>query len=158
RGERDRYPALRVREQYEEALLRQPIPELSAWTAALLRRLVHLPRYRRYALDLPPSSDGGPPEPGVLREQWESGARLLCEFLAQSGEYASSLELQRQDPALDPVMDFLLNVKQGHCERYAAALTLMLRSQDIPARVVKGFRGADHLGDGAYVVRQSQAH
>jgi len=54
-------------------------------------------------------------------------------------------------------MDFLLNVKQGHCERFAGALALMLRSQGVQARVVAGFRGAEHKGDGQYVIRQNFA-
>ena len=44
-------------------------------------------------------------------------------------------------------MDFLVNVKQGHCERFASALALMLRSQGIPSRVVVGFRGVIALHD-----------
>jgi hypothetical protein len=34
----------------------------------------------------------------------------------------------------------------------------MLRSVGIPARVVKGFRGCEHLGHGHYVVRHRHAH
>ena len=64
----------------------------------------------------------------------------------------------RRHATVDPVMDFLVNVKQGHCERFASALALMLRSQGIPSRVVVGFRGADERGDGYYVIRQNQAH
>src|SRR5262249_5447691 len=52
----------------------------------------------------------------------------------------------------------LRNVKQGHCERYAGALALMLRSQGIPARVINGFRGCESQGDGQYVIRHSDAH
>src|SRR5262249_45022435 len=67
------------------------------------------------------------------------------------------------DPGLDPTEDFLRNVKEGHCERFATGLALMLRSAGIPCRVVKGFRGAEtrdgtRLGDGWYVVRHSHAH
>src|SRR5262249_378750 len=51
-----------------------------------------------------------------------------------------------------------LNVKQGHCARYAAALALMLRSVGVPTRVVKGYRGAEKQSDGKYVVRFNQAH
>src|SRR5262249_8443281 len=43
-------------------------------------------------------------------------------------------------------------------ERFAGALTLMLRSCNIPARVVIGFRGAENQGDGVYVVRKNYAH
>src|SRR5207248_10075954 len=41
---------------------------------------------------------------------------------------------------------------------FATALTLMLRSQGIPARVVLGYQGAEDQGEGLYYVRQSHAH
>jgi len=72
--------------------------------------------------------------------------------------------LERSDrDVADPTEDFLLNVKQGHCERFATGLTLMLRSAGIPCRLVVGFRGADAKNplepdNGWYVVRQSHAH
>jgi hypothetical protein len=55
-------------------------------------------------------------------------------------------------------MDFLVNTKQGHCERFASALALMLRSQGVPSRIVVGFRGADNPINGVYVIRRNQAH
>ena len=39
-----------------------------------------------------------------------------------------------------PVEDFIFNQKEGHCERYASALALLLRMKNIPARVVIGYR------------------
>src|SRR5262249_36196412 len=68
------------------------------------------------------------------------------------------------DLTADPTEDFLCNVKQGFCEHFATGLVLMLRSVGIPARVVNGFRGAEHQADedgnraGWYVIRQSHAH
>ena len=63
------------------------------------------------------------------------------------------------DPTLDPVVDFLVNRKAGHCEYFASALTLLLRSVGIPARMVNGFKGGD-WNDLAQVlyVRQKHAH
>src|SRR5947199_2707265 len=63
------------------------------------------------------------------------------------------------DPAVDPVEDFLVNRKEGHCEYFASALTLMLRALGIPARMVNGFKGGD-WNDLARVmnVRQKHAH
>jgi hypothetical protein len=88
----------------------------------------------------------------------ERVARALTNYLAGSGEYAYTLDLRRQDRSLDPVLDFLSNVKAGHCDLYSSALVLLLRSRGIPARIVKGFRGADDTGDGMFVIRQSHAH
>jgi hypothetical protein len=38
-----------------------------------------------------------------------------------------------------PLDDFIFNRKEGHCERYASALALLLRMKNIPARVVVGY-------------------
>ncbi|HEY7422995.1 MAG TPA: transglutaminase-like domain-containing protein, partial [Gemmataceae bacterium] len=131
--------------------------DLQEWTVDLLRRLGEQPRYR-----LPKEVRNALAEPGyslVLEpRQWEPVARALTNYLAGSGEFTYTLKLTRHDATIDPVMDFLVHLKRGHCERYASALTLMLRSVGIPARVVKGFRGVDNLGNGSYVVRHHHAH
>jgi hypothetical protein len=63
------------------------------------------------------------------------------------------------NPALDPVEDFLINRKEGHCEYFASALALLLRSIDIPSRVVNGFKGGDWNDvTKAMYVRQKHAH
>jgi transglutaminase-like putative cysteine protease len=60
---------------------------------------------------------------------------------------------------VDPVDHFLLQSRAGHCELYASAMALMIRSIGIPARVVSGYRGGEWIeGDGAYIVRKSMAH
>jgi hypothetical protein len=63
------------------------------------------------------------------------------------------------DPTLDPVIDFLVRRKQGHCEYFASALALLLRSIDIQARVVNGFKGGDWNELTSTInVRQKHAH
>ena len=88
----------------------------------------------------------------------EAIARAFENYLARSGQLAYTLKLQRKDKSVDPVEDFLFNTNAGHCEWFASALAMMLRSQRIPAQIVVGFRGCESLGDGRYVVRQSNAH
>ncbi|MDY3559574.1 transglutaminaseTgpA domain-containing protein [Gemmata sp. JC673] len=93
------------------------------------------------------------------REEYhERLARALCAHLATNPEFRYTLELKREQPKLDPVEEFLLHSKSGHCQRFATALVLMLRSQGIPAVYVRGFKGCEHLGDGRYAVKQEQAH
>ena len=41
----------------------------------------------------------------------------------------------------DSLYKFLIRERQGHCEFFAAGLTLLLRMNGIPARVVGGFAG-----------------
>lgn len=40
---------------------------------------------------------------------------------------------------LNPLEEFLLETKEGHCERYASSLALLLRMQGIPSRVMVGY-------------------
>ncbi|MGA2229464.1 MAG: DUF3488 and transglutaminase-like domain-containing protein, partial [Tepidisphaeraceae bacterium] len=63
------------------------------------------------------------------------------------------------DPDKDPLVVFLTDVKKGHCEYFAGAMTLLCQSLRIPARMVVGYRSDEfnELG-GYYVVRRSQAH
>lgn len=55
--------------------------------------------------------------------------------------YAVDFRNVTRDRNLDAIEDFFSNHQTGHCVYYASALTLMLRSQGIPARVVVGYRG-----------------
>lgn len=73
-------------------------------------------------------------------------------------KYSYSLNLRRTDEG-EPVADFLFNVQAGHCEYFASAMALMLRTQGVPARIVNGFQMGEYseISD-FYTVRQSDAH
>jgi hypothetical protein len=59
----------------------------------------------------------------------------------------------------DAVDEFWLDRRAGFCEHFAAAFVVVMRSLDIPARIVTGYQGADPPSrDGWQVVRQSHAH
>ena len=86
-------------------------------------------------------------------------ARALESHLRDSGKFGYTLEMNVIDPQLDPVEDFLVNRKKGHCEYFASALALLLRSIDIPARMVNGFKGGDWNNlTQSMNVRQKHAH
>jgi transglutaminase-like putative cysteine protease len=153
----ERYPMKRVRDNYLAKLIRLRFATLQPWTRDLLLRL-SLQGGTRLAPLHKALTERTVPDEVLPPMFWEQVARLLCDYLAQSGAYSYSLTSRRESATLDPVEDFLVNVKQGPCERFAAALALMLRSQGIPARVVKGFRGAEMITEGNYQVRQSYAH
>jgi hypothetical protein len=56
-------------------------------------------------------------------------------------------------------VEFLLRTRRGHCEYFAAGMTLLLRSLGHPARIVRGFRGGDYLEDrGTWMVRGMHYH
>src|SRR5215210_7139857 len=72
-------------------------------------------------------------------------------------DYGYSLEMKASGP--DPLADFLFTVKAGHCEYFSTAMTILLRTHGIAARVVNGFLPGEYNETaGAYTVRQSDAH
>ena len=59
----------------------------------------------------------------------------------------------------DPLGNFLFSTRTGHCEYFATAHVIMLRSLGIPARMINGFRLGEYNEWGDYfIVRQSDAH
>jgi transglutaminase-like putative cysteine protease len=72
--------------------------------------------------------------------------------------YAYTLDLSGPKTD-DPLAYFLFTRRAGHCEYFAAAMTVMLRDLGIPARYVGGFLPGEYndLG-GDYIVRASDAH
>ena len=115
--------------------------------------------------------------PGLVRlaKEWSAEEASAEEAPASSISYFRALKLERQfrsskqfryslqgqarNPQLDPLEDFVSEHRVGHCEYFASALVLMLRSQGIPARLVVGFKCDEwnELGQ-FYQVRQRDAH
>jgi hypothetical protein len=157
-GDDMRWPAPHIDNGYLVALLQQPVPQLEEWTIGVLRRLENSPNMLAAGSLPPPSLSGSERGFYLAPEQWEPVARALTSFLARGGGYSHSYERHWQDRGLDPAYDFLINVRKGPCEHFATALMLMLRSVGIPARVAKGYVGAESRGDGTYLVRRSHAH
>lgn len=72
--------------------------------------------------------------------------------------YGYTLQLPSKTPP-DPISNFLFVRKRGHCEYFASAMAVMLRSIGIPSRLVNGFSGGDFNDlTGQYVIRASDAH
>jgi hypothetical protein len=72
-------------------------------------------------------------------------------------DYGYTLEMKAG--GREPLADFLFNVRAGHCEYFSSAMTVMLRTQGVAARVVNGFLSGEYNpAAGAYTVRQSDAH
>jgi protein-glutamine gamma-glutamyltransferase len=57
----------------------------------------------------------------------------------------------------DPLADFLFQRRAGHCEDFATALAVLLRTLGIPSRVITGFFGGERTAN-EYVVRAGDAH
>ncbi len=59
----------------------------------------------------------------------------------------------------DPLAEFLFETREGHCEYFATAMTVLLRTLDIPARIVNGFQMGEYNDlNNLYTVRASDAH
>ena len=79
----------------------------------------------------------------------------LERHLLHDFEYARHVS---QSLNTDPVLDFLLRGRRGHCEYFASSLALLARAAGIPARVVMGYRVSERSPFGHYVVRERNAH
>jgi protein-glutamine gamma-glutamyltransferase len=82
-------------------------------------------------------------------------ARALENYLKTEFKY--TLELKEIQG--DPLAEFLFRTREGHCEYFATAMAIMLRTLEIPSRIVNGFQMGEYndLND-MYTVRESDAH
>jgi hypothetical protein len=104
----------------------------------------------------------GPEIPALARQvaagsanPWQIAERIEA-FLIR--EFRYTLDIARgNDP--EPLREFLLVRRAGHCEYFAAAMAVMLRTLGVPARVVTGFQRGEWNPYGQYfMVRASDAH
>jgi hypothetical protein len=84
-------------------------------------------------------------------------ARALEKYLQT--QFGYTLDLQVGKDGRDPLPDFLFNIRAGHCEYFATAMVIMLRTQGIAARVVNGFQTGEYNDTAnVYTVTQADAH
>ncbi len=82
-------------------------------------------------------------------------AKLIESYL--QNDFGYSLEMKAGGE--EPLADFLFRVREGHCEYFATAMAIMLRTQGIATRVVNGFQQGEYNETaGVFVIRQSDAH
>src|SRR5205085_1435004 len=82
-------------------------------------------------------------------------AKAIETYLRTQFEYTLDLTIDGEDP----LADFLFEVRKGHCEYFASAMVVMLRTLDIPARLVNGFQmGEYNEVNRMFTVRESDAH
>jgi protein-glutamine gamma-glutamyltransferase len=83
-------------------------------------------------------------------------ARAMESYLRSHFGYTLDLS---GPPQSDPLAYFLFQKRAGHCEYFAAAMAVMLRTQGIPARYINGFQTGEYNDvAGDLVVRASDAH
>ena len=82
-------------------------------------------------------------------------AKAVESYLQDNFGYTLDLKATGEQP----LSDFLFNVREGHCEYFATAMAVMLRTQGIATRVVNGFQsGSYNETADVYVVKQKDAH
>ena len=73
-------------------------------------------------------------------------------------DFTYTLELPPK-PVPDMLAHFLFERRKGHCEYFASAMAVMLRTRGIPSRVVTGFQsGVMNPVNGWLILRASDAH
>ena len=118
------------------------------------------PGLRNWYTELP---DGGNQQTTRLVEEMraevESDPDFVNAVLDRFNEQEYFYTLQPPALGSNPVDRFLFDTKRGFCEHYASAFAFMMRSANIPARIVLGYQGGEinPLG-GHLIVRQSDAH
>jgi transglutaminase-like putative cysteine protease len=132
---------------YEYYIDTRPVPEILA-PAHVAKLTNHPPQTERLISWLADVTSKGT---NALQK-----AMLVQTYLRNQFEYRlGTPELSR----LAPIDDFVFNRKEGHCERFAAAMALFLRMQGVPSRVVIGYVPTTrNLFTGRVQVRFSDAH
>ena len=98
-----------------------------------------------------------------IAADWTRGASTplaklaaIEQHLGQDFAYSLDRAPASREP---PIVHFLRTSRRGHCELFATAMALLARTVGVPARVVGGFRVAEHNAIGDYdVVREKNAH
>ncbi|MBN1317875.1 MAG: transglutaminase domain-containing protein [Anaerolineales bacterium] len=84
-------------------------------------------------------------------------AEALTQWLRTNMTYNDAI--QAPPPDVDPLEYFLFETKEGYCNYYATALAVMLRTQNIPSRLIAGYaRGTWQQDLDAYRVYSDNAH
>ena|GEM_PF-1961039 len=81
--------------------------------------------------------------------------RRLSDYFSTGFTYGTGVALSEKAP----LKDFLFHTRRGHCEIYATAGALLLRSAGVPARVAVGFLGGEkNPFQDYYIIRFKNAH
>ncbi|MDR0391430.1 MAG: DUF3488 and transglutaminase-like domain-containing protein [Planctomycetaceae bacterium] len=100
-------------------------------------------------------------ESGIAQNNIIARAKYLESRFLESDKFHYKLGGITRDYDLDPLEDFITKNNYGHCEYFAGALVIMLRSVGIGARVIVGFKTEGvklSANDVGCMVRQSDAH
>lgn len=93
----------------------------------------------------------------LIAETPTGTAQNIARFLQNNFSY--SLVQEKHESGMTPLENFLLKSKSGHCELFATATALLLRSAGIPSRYVTGYVVNEYSElEKCYIVRARHAH
>lgn len=147
--------------QYDAFSLSQPTwRPLDLQTLTRSQMITSLPLEERQAyLQLPESLPDRIPElaaevTAAASTEYER-VLLLRDYLLDNFTYTVDLP----HPGADPLDNFLFGHQRGHCEYFSTAMTILLRTLDIPSRSVNGFWGGRWNPNSGYLaIRNADAH
>ena len=141
-----RYDAYSVLEEPPEAAALYPAPELSASERDRDLQLPALdPRIPQLARSLSANATTPPERAGAIEA-------------ALRARYTYTTQLPDREVA-DPLANFLFTRKKGHCEYFASAMAVLLRTLGIPSRMATGFEsGVYNSITDLWLIRASDAH
>jgi transglutaminase-like putative cysteine protease len=99
-----------------------------------------------------------------LLQQWRDGAENDTVIVDRVYKHFANnpFSYSLMPPPLDedqPLSDFLFNTREGYCEHYASAFTVIMRMLGVPSRVVVGYQGGTSVNNDQFIeVRYSDAH
>lgn len=99
-------------------------------------------------------------DPRLAQADADTLAQALLRHIRSAGyTYTLSPGVYGDAQGRHAIDEFWLDRREGFCEHFAAAVTVVLRALDVPARIVTGYQGAERNPvDGYYLVRNSFAH
>lgn len=121
-------------------------------------------RYKPYLSPFLQLPEGSNPRTRALAKELQQGARgntraVVQQALQSLRDGGYSYTLEPGPYGRETADEFWFDRKQGFCEHIASAFVVLMRSADIPARVVTGFQGGElNDVDGYWLVRNSDAH
>ncbi len=117
-------------------------------------RVVDENRFKRFLRKIPSFYENGKQHETLSPE---AKAQKIAIYLKTNFHY--SLDNSDVSEDVEPVWDFLVRRKKGHCEYFASAMVLLARAAGLNARIVAGFKGGKYNDIGKYyVIRNCDAH
>lgn len=115
-------------------------------------------KLRERSLELPANFD---PRVFAIARQLAAGAdgtrekmEALRKYLNRNHAYSLTIE---PGPG-DPVANFILQKRDGHCQYFASSSVLLLRCMGVPARYITGYYAHESPDPNMTLVRQRDAH